>query len=235
MALCCIGGVCIPYTALLPLLVLGLQWLLQQLSAAGLLPTSWTSTLNQYLSMATGQQRGAKDSSSSSSCCGTNDVKSHLRRGKQSKMNDSSSCCADAEPTTAAGVVVHCTTEEEWERLVQRSTTTTAHTALTVKFTAAWCKPCQKIQLVFAALQQQNQNDADNTTTQQKIQLVTVDVDGCDGLAGSLQILSLPTFMLLDPRTQRPIGGPSSSYSGSDETRLQRWWESAIASVKKMS
>jgi hypothetical protein len=34
--LCCIGGVCIPDTALLPLLVLGWQGLLQPLSAAGL-------------------------------------------------------------------------------------------------------------------------------------------------------------------------------------------------------
>jgi thiol-disulfide isomerase/thioredoxin len=229
MALCCIGGVCIPYTALLPLLVLGLQWVLKQLSAAGLLPTSWTTLLHRYLSSATaGQRRGAKESSSLSSCCGTNDGKIHLRRGKQSKVNDSSPCGANATTTPTAGVV-HCTTEEEWERLVQRSTTT-ANIALAVKFTAAWCKPCQKIQPVFAALPQ---NDADNTT--KKIQLVTVDVDGCDGLAGSLQILSLPTFVLLDPRTQRPIGGPSSSYSGSDETRLKLWWESCIASVKKVS
>jgi thiol-disulfide isomerase/thioredoxin len=232
MALCCIGGVCIPYTALLPLLVLGLQWVLQQLSAAGLLPSSWTSTLHRYLNSTTAGKRDAKDSSSSS-CCGTNDGKSHLRRGKQSKVHDSSSCVTDATATTATAGVVHCTTEEEWERLVQRSTTTLP-TALAVKFTAAWCKPCQKIQPVFAALRQQNQNDAaDNTTP--KIQLVTVDVDGCDGLAGSLQILSLPTFVLLDPRTQRPIGGSSSSYSGSDETRLKLWWESCIASVKKMS
>ena len=38
MSLCCIGGVCIPYSALVPLLVYALKWVLQKLSDWGLLP-----------------------------------------------------------------------------------------------------------------------------------------------------------------------------------------------------
>lgn len=36
--LCCIGGVCVPYTAVLPLLVLGLKWIATKLAQMGVLP-----------------------------------------------------------------------------------------------------------------------------------------------------------------------------------------------------
>ena len=38
MSVCCIGGVCIPYTALLPFLVYLLKWLVEKLVACGLVP-----------------------------------------------------------------------------------------------------------------------------------------------------------------------------------------------------
>jgi thioredoxin 1 len=40
MALCCIGGVCVPYSAVVPLLLLCLRWLLQKAVELGLLPKS---------------------------------------------------------------------------------------------------------------------------------------------------------------------------------------------------
>lgn len=45
MALCCIGGVCIPYSALVPLLVYALKWLVEKLVTAGLLPKSLETEL----------------------------------------------------------------------------------------------------------------------------------------------------------------------------------------------
>ena len=45
MALCCIGGVCVPYTAVLPLVALALKWMLGQLVAAGLMPRAWLDKL----------------------------------------------------------------------------------------------------------------------------------------------------------------------------------------------
>jgi thioredoxin 1 len=235
MALCCIGGVCIPYTALLPLLVLGLQWLVKKLAQAGLLPSSWTSTLHQYL------QHSTKKDSSSSSCCDKNNAGNgnHLRRGKQSKVSDltAATCCAASNnKNTTTNVVVHCTTEDEWENLVR----TTTASAMAVKFTAVWCQPCQKIQPVFAALcaaaaaSSSSTNDDDDGIVlgRKEVQWATVDVDGCDGLASNLQVLSLPTFLLLDRQTQTVIG---TSYSGSDETKLREWWKAASELAKKMS
>jgi hypothetical protein len=38
--LCCIGGVCVPYTAVVPILLLALKWLAQKLANYGLLPSA---------------------------------------------------------------------------------------------------------------------------------------------------------------------------------------------------
>lgn len=87
MALCCIGGVCVPYTALIPVIVLGLQWIVQKLVAAGLLPQAWCNALQKYTSTS------------------ANASKQTIRRGKQCK---SATCCAP---------VVECKTENDWKSL----------------------------------------------------------------------------------------------------------------------
>lgn len=88
MALCCINGVCIPYSALIPLIVVGLQWIVKKLSKAGLIPEAWSKALQRY------------GNSSTSGC-----QQQRVRRGKQCK---STTCCAN---------VVECKTEEEWKSL----------------------------------------------------------------------------------------------------------------------
>jgi thioredoxin 1 len=51
MSLCCIGGVCIPYSALVPFLVYGLQWFFGQLAAWGVLPDALHNRLQGYLQL----------------------------------------------------------------------------------------------------------------------------------------------------------------------------------------
>ena len=46
MSLCCIGGVCVPTSAVIPLLILALKWVLDQMVKFGLLP----SFLQRFLS-----------------------------------------------------------------------------------------------------------------------------------------------------------------------------------------
>ena len=64
MSVCCIGGVCIPYSAIIPLLLLGLKWLAEKLARVGLLPES---LVNQLGLAALASQTTNKDSS----CCNT--------------------------------------------------------------------------------------------------------------------------------------------------------------------
>jgi hypothetical protein len=44
--LLCIGGVCVPYTAVVPLLVLALKWIAVQLAQMGLLPKAVANVLH---------------------------------------------------------------------------------------------------------------------------------------------------------------------------------------------
>ena len=51
MSLCCIGGVCIPYSALVPFLVYGLQWVVSKLASLGLLPDAVHDRLQRFLTL----------------------------------------------------------------------------------------------------------------------------------------------------------------------------------------
>jgi hypothetical protein len=70
--LCCIGGVCVPYTAVVPLVLLVFRWCLAKLAAFGLLPESIVELLNlkQFDQKSCCETDTSKDSiATSASCC----------------------------------------------------------------------------------------------------------------------------------------------------------------------
>jgi hypothetical protein len=112
MALCCIGGICIPYSALAPLIVLGMRWVIEKLAALGLLPKSsqtWLLTTFQIQ---------PKANTENTDCCST---------AEKTTKGVIASC--DAVPGSVRAV----RNAEEWEGLLQSNETVVA------KFTAAWC------------------------------------------------------------------------------------------------
>jgi thioredoxin 1 len=70
MALCCIGGVCIPYSALLPFLAYGFQWLLTKLVAYGILP-DWLHDRLQGMLPAKKTTKRQSESCCTSTTCST--------------------------------------------------------------------------------------------------------------------------------------------------------------------
>jgi hypothetical protein len=46
--LCCIGGVCVPYTAVVPIFILGFKWLVGKLAQMGILPKAVQELLQVY-------------------------------------------------------------------------------------------------------------------------------------------------------------------------------------------
>lgn len=70
MALCCIGGVCIPYSALLPFLAYGFQWLLAKLVAYGILP-DWVHDRLQGMMPSKKITKRQSDSCCTSETCST--------------------------------------------------------------------------------------------------------------------------------------------------------------------
>jgi len=113
----CIGGVCVPYSAVIPLIMLGIKWAFAKLYQYGLLPAAVADLLS--LNSAPSDQKETPSP--------TTDDKP-VRRGKSSK------CC----PTKPA-VVAALESEEQFDDLIKKNE------KVVLKFTAEWCQPCKKI------------------------------------------------------------------------------------------
>ena len=214
MALCCIGGVCIPYTAIIPLLIYGLQWVLQKLANMGLLPESLCKQLQGF--MITINNTSKTKEVNDGSCCNATKKTGNAtneRRGKQNKeavTSTSHSSCAAYETMKSVAKIPMIESQEDWDQLV----TTSEELSIVCKFTAAWCKPCKEVQPLFESL-------SSNYVTTAKF--VMVDVDVLDDVASMYKVLSLPTFVTL--RNGRVI----DKYSGSNPEQLKSFIISSLS------
>jgi thioredoxin 1 len=194
MTLCCIGGVCIPYSALVPLAVWCVQWLVEKLGLKSYIPDAWWNLLQPSSS-----SKANKDSKKSltaeqeslSSCCST------TASTPESSVHD--------DVTSKAGLVRSIDSEEEWEALLLASKT--KEVVVIAKFTATWCKPCHAIQPVFEALAA--------AAADTNVVFGTIDVDEVDSVASDLTIGVLPTVVVVKE------GTVVDRYTGSHEGQLQ--------------
>jgi hypothetical protein len=112
--LCCIGGVCVPYTAVVPLVLLVFRWCLAKLAMLGLLPSTVVEMLN--LKQFDEQQK-------KSPCC--------EKEGNTTTSKDSTTgaaaCCGSG---TGPSVVKELESDEEFDELLQRNG------KVAIKFTA---------------------------------------------------------------------------------------------------
>jgi thioredoxin 1 len=216
MALCCIGGVCIPYTAIVPFMILGLKWIFEKLAAAGLIPAAIQERANSFLSNG-GNKSTCCSSATPNTCNNGSSSTTKLRRGKKtsstlsSSSSSSSSCCDAAAPNG----VIFVKTIDEWNSIVNNNNTT-----VICKMTASWCGPCKAIQPVFEEL-------ANNQNKTAKVLFCVVDVDELDTFAAQHRVAMLPTFLVL----KREGGEVVDRYSGSSEQKLRDLVSAAAAAA----
>jgi thioredoxin 1 len=69
MSLCCIGGVCVPYSAIVPICILGLKWVAVKLASYGLVPKFLVDLLQLKQQPASASEGATTSTCTGSSCC----------------------------------------------------------------------------------------------------------------------------------------------------------------------
>jgi thioredoxin 1 len=238
MAVCCIGGVCIPYTALIPLLLYGIKWFVEKLMEYGLLPKWLHEKINQLLTTGNtqkschveGNSSNNVTTTSSSSCCPSRSSNSRLRRRRHNEtkeiVNSHSTLSCDENDKQQENdnnhlvndIVITIQSAEQWHALFDSIT----NNIVVCKFTAEWCKPCKEIHPLFHELATQytchTNNKDDDTNKKRVIQFCIIDVDNdaLEEVIGAIGVAILPTFCIFDSNTK-----PINKYIGSDPKKLK--------------
>jgi thiol-disulfide isomerase/thioredoxin len=176
---CCIGGVCIPYTAIVPLLLLGVKWIAEKLASIGILP----APLADKLGLMTSQHNNNK----SRDCCidGTEHTTKTIASSSSSSLqslldNPGESKVRKVESLEALRDIL----QEQQQQTLNGN----KKSLIVVKFTATWCKPCQDIAPVFGALSAKYDN----------VVFCEVDVDEVDEVASKYKVSLMPTIVWID-------------------------------------
>ena len=198
MAALCIGGVCIPYTAIVPAVFLFLKWVLAQL---GLM--------------------SVKDGDGSA-CCGStsangrdgNAGSSRTLKPRRSKLGKSRSTISNASSSGGIagtdGSVKNIESADEWSRIVSGvGSGNPRQRSIVVKMTADWCGPCKAIDPFYQSLAKKY----DAT-------FARIDVDELDDVAAELSVAMMPTFVVLD-RNGKELGRVAGASEGKLEALVR--------------
>lgn len=189
---------CIPYSALLPVLLIGLQWIAAQLAKVGLLPEFIAKRLGLN---SAGNKQQVVGNSCDVGCCS---VKSTSR--SNSVATTTTSTTSDDGEGNEEGVE-HIDNLERWKEVF----TACKNSILIVKFTAEWCKPCKSIQPAYVSL-------ASKYCDKGKFTTLDIDGDECDVLSSKLKVAMMPTFVCFKGGAE--VGRMSGGNSGE---KMSNW------------
>ena len=210
MALCCIGGVCVPYTAVVPILLMALRWFVGKLAEFGLLPKSVVNFLGT--STGTSTSTGTGTVSSTDSCCAS--------ASNSNNNNSNSSTCSSS---SSSGVMV-VESVQQFNALLHEQVSM-ANGTVVIKFTATWCMPCKKIAPVYHELAEMY----DALFTQVNVD----DVDLGRVVGAQFKVTCMPTFCIVSTmvdggkdngENNNELSTPTTTVvkmSGSDERKLR--------------
>lgn len=195
MSAICLCGVCVPYSAILPLLLIALQYIAKPLHKAGLIPDAIATRIGLMQSTKDADLQVEQDSQISSS-----------KYRKSSAVGNNHSCCdndrsKNDNEENAESYVNTIKSTEDYKRIISK------HNNVIVKMTAEWCKPCKHIHPFYVTyLATRYNRDA---------KFLVVDVDEIDEIAAEFNVSVLPCFIALKN------GKKCGQYAGSDEKKLE--------------
>ena len=165
MSLFCIGGVCIPYSALLPLLLVLLQ-------------PAW-----DWICKMLGIENHLKGKEKAAACTGDSCALPKTTAASSSASSSPSSSAAPVQPQAPLSETpFYVQSEEQWKQIISAS----KEKPVLVRFTAPWCGPCKMIEPLFTSLGEASKGSA---------YFCSVDVDEFPDLMGTYSITGIPYFM----------------------------------------
>ena len=202
--LICIGGVCVPYTAVVPIILLALKWVVVKLVRMGLLPKAIGDIL---------QVSNTTTSSSGEALMTAN--------GPSVVTNlDSEDLFRELVKDGKEKIVCKFTARYDSSRFLRRKTVLDENVPLSspnfsqyFSLCLSWCKPCHKVQPFYESLSSHYATEA---------KFFTIDVDDFDVIAGQYSVSMMPTFLVL--QGEKVLG----RYSGSNELELQRFLKEQV-------
>lgn len=193
MSAICLCGVCIPYSAIIPLLLVVLQYIARPLYQMGLIPDGLAKKLGITINTASvtandNDDDTNKNTCSSNKCCDSNTASVGVAGRMESTVSDTTTT------TTPTAAILEFKSKDELTSFMNQH----KGTIIFLKFTAEWCKPCKAIHPFYQQLALQHMNGGKGKDDiSNKVQFATVDVDEVDKLADQYKIAMMPTFIAL--------------------------------------
>jgi len=218
--LICIGGVCVPYTAVVPIILLALKWVVVKLVTMGLLPKAIGDFLQVSATTSGDAQKEVESMIASNGPSLVKTLKSDdefrnlIKEGKE-KVVCKFTARYEGKRFYFLGTSYRFIVERRFSVVYKSSFSHTNVVVVVVFLFFSWCKPCHKIQPLYDALSSHYQTEA-------TIKFFTIDVDDFDMIANQYSIAMMPTFLIVQGET---ILG---RYSGSNEQELQRFFKETI-------
>mmetsp|Transcript_50643 Transcript_50643/g.131714 ORF Transcript_50643/g.131714 Transcript_50643/m.131714 type:complete len:193 (-) Transcript_50643:255-833(-) len=166
MPLICIGPVCIPVTALMPIILFLFKPIWVRLP-----PHVQKAISTRYAGFQTYLQANVWD-------------RIGWKAKPKLKKDDDEPPAAAEDLRSGMGSVVALHSDADWQAAMQL--TRDDDVAVVVDFTAVWCGPCQRIAPFFAEL----------AAKHPKALFVKVDVDELEEVAQGAEIMAMPTFQV---------------------------------------
>jgi thioredoxin 1 len=205
MPFICIGPVCIPWTAVAPILI----WLARPVWSR--LPQSWRDGFtSRYVKLQDSMQVAVWDKIGWKA---KPKKKEKQAAGEMAAATDGGAAKSkSATLLSGRGSVVGLHSDADWEA-AKALTKEHPEVALIVDFTATWCGPCQRIAPDFARLAKEHPTAL----------FVKVDVDELEDVAQEAGVMAMPTFHAYRGGAQK------ASMSGANVDKLAAMVKDAIA------
>jgi len=195
----------VPYTAVVPIILLALKWVVVKLVRMGLLPKAIGDVLQ--VSNTTTSAAGEELMTANGPSVVTNLVSDDLFRELVKDGKEKIVCKFTARYDSSRFLRGKTVEDDGVPRVSPK------YLSKSLSLCLSWCKPCHKVQPFYESISSHYATEA---------KFFTIDADDFEEIAGQYSVSMMPTFLVL--QGEKVLG----RYSGSNELELQRFLKEQV-------